>query len=421
MPQIEPEHIEICKELIYSILKWNRNKKLQQRNFEYLSEVIFEKTKVNLSSSTLRRLWANDYKSLPQVTTLNALARFLDYKDWNEFVLNSKKGQKIKTKHTNNTHKIALLVSVSTILLLVTVLFIKPWSTNESFEDLHFASEFENYHGIPTTVKFKHNIKNLSTENVVIQLSWNKNERVDVKTATDIVTSTYYYPGYHWAKLIINDEVVEKNTVYITTDDWVVLMRADPYDVIPVYLNTDELISNGILSTTQEILDKNNIILHGNNFWMSYFYSNRVLENIDGDNFILKSTLRNNTNRAGIICNKCMLFIYTENDVIILPLCNTGCAGELTLQFSDNRILSKSSDLSSFECDMNNWQNISVINNNKNVSIKRNGDEIYTLKYEQALGKIKTIHYYFEGFGAIESINIENLEGKQLFIDEFER
>ncbi|MEL6974612.1 MAG: hypothetical protein AAGL29_04370, partial [Bacteroidota bacterium] len=42
-----------------------------QKDFEFLSFFIEEKTGCRLSVSTLKRIWSNDYQRLPHISTLN--------------------------------------------------------------------------------------------------------------------------------------------------------------------------------------------------------------------------------------------------------------------------------------------------------------------------------------------------------------
>lgn len=56
------------------------------RDFDFLAEAIFEKLHQSLSPSTLKRFWGYlpQYSSI-RVSTLDLLAQFVDYKDWDAF------------------------------------------------------------------------------------------------------------------------------------------------------------------------------------------------------------------------------------------------------------------------------------------------------------------------------------------------
>lgn len=79
-----PEKIFLdeCKKRVEEKLNWADSSEWKQRDFQNLSELIFESTGVLLSLSTLKRLWKNNTDSIPHPGTLNALAQFLGYKNW---------------------------------------------------------------------------------------------------------------------------------------------------------------------------------------------------------------------------------------------------------------------------------------------------------------------------------------------------
>jgi len=56
------------------------------RDFDFLSEAIFEKLHQSISTSTLKRLWGYlpQYSST-RISTLDLFAQFVDYKDWETF------------------------------------------------------------------------------------------------------------------------------------------------------------------------------------------------------------------------------------------------------------------------------------------------------------------------------------------------
>jgi len=49
----EHDYIEKCKHLIECRLEWVANTEWKNRDYEYLSELIYDKTKISISISTL--------------------------------------------------------------------------------------------------------------------------------------------------------------------------------------------------------------------------------------------------------------------------------------------------------------------------------------------------------------------------------
>ena len=80
----EPEIIELIKEVECAA----GHKVSTPTDFNNLSDCIFEKTKETLSPTTLKRIWGyiDGYESV-RYNTLSVLARYIDYKDWDDFCI----------------------------------------------------------------------------------------------------------------------------------------------------------------------------------------------------------------------------------------------------------------------------------------------------------------------------------------------
>src|ERR1700753_3904386 len=75
--------------IIEQQLDWGDASTWQSKDFEILNQLIFEKTKISLSASTLRRIWGRvEYNHLPSGTTLDTLAQFAGFENRRAFVKN---------------------------------------------------------------------------------------------------------------------------------------------------------------------------------------------------------------------------------------------------------------------------------------------------------------------------------------------
>src|SRR5215211_6988536 len=67
-------------------LDWGSSNSWLTKDFENLSQRIFDETGVSLSVSTLRRIWGKvAYTHLPSGTTLDTLAKFAGFEGWRTF------------------------------------------------------------------------------------------------------------------------------------------------------------------------------------------------------------------------------------------------------------------------------------------------------------------------------------------------
>jgi hypothetical protein len=82
----ETDLIRKCCAQIELDVQWGPSDRWTSQDFEHLSELMFQKTKIKLSISTLKRVWGKvTYTNLPSVSTLNALAIYNGYESWREF------------------------------------------------------------------------------------------------------------------------------------------------------------------------------------------------------------------------------------------------------------------------------------------------------------------------------------------------
>lgn len=81
------ETIQALGRLRLAIERAAGRKMLTPRDFEFLRERVYARTRVFLSVSTLKRLWGYAPGGEPRVSTLGTLAQFLGYRSWGDFLM----------------------------------------------------------------------------------------------------------------------------------------------------------------------------------------------------------------------------------------------------------------------------------------------------------------------------------------------
>jgi hypothetical protein len=114
---INRAQIKKCLGLIEIQVGYGPTIQWTHRNFESLSASIEQKTGILISVSTLKRIWSSDFKSLPQKATLDALAQFIDFTDWFDFISSSEKKSHKRLK--SNRIWIALVLLILVILSFI--------------------------------------------------------------------------------------------------------------------------------------------------------------------------------------------------------------------------------------------------------------------------------------------------------------
>jgi len=74
--------------------------------------------------------------------------------------------------------------------------------------------------GVPNTVVFTYDLSQVTADSFSIQQSWDKRYREPIAKEGNHLSLIYYYPGYHKAKLIANDSILQIKPIHITTNGW---------------------------------------------------------------------------------------------------------------------------------------------------------------------------------------------------------
>jgi hypothetical protein len=204
---------------------------MTQRNFELISTEIEESTGVLLSVSTIKRLLNGDFSRIPQTTTLNAIAAYLGFKNWQEYKISLQKlptgNEEKKLVHPLKKYKIRInrnWIGLAVIVFGIIVFFgfVKRSSKPASnYDKAQFSASKTTNNDIPNTVIFKYDLDKVNADSFFIQQSWDKRRRVKIDKNQHVFTDIYYEPGYHVAKLIANDSIIKTVDVSIPTDKWV--------------------------------------------------------------------------------------------------------------------------------------------------------------------------------------------------------
>ena len=180
-PQDNNFHLNLYKKLVEKQLGWGNSESWENKDFLALSEKILETTGVQLSNSTLKRIWGKvKYQSAPNTSTLNTLAHFLNYENWLSFkashpVENSHPIAVIETKNRKNT-LIQVFAIGGIFLVFISILsFIYSGNTSklssQELEKTIFSSHPVTT-GIPNTVVFQYDISHLNGNDFMIQQYW---------------------------------------------------------------------------------------------------------------------------------------------------------------------------------------------------------------------------------------------------------
>src|SRR5688572_22472792 len=243
----------------------NGEGKLKQREIEYLSNLIEEKSRVKLSISTLKRLWRTDLQQLPHPATLDALVSILDFKDWQDFKkqhATTLPPQVIQSEQLRNNKRIRpwpVFVFLGAMVLVVGFFLLQGFNKKDKVivtKEVLFTADKTVTSGVPNTVMFNYDLSGVKADSFFIQQSWNPRDRVSIDPAKNYYSAIYYTPGFHFARIMANDSILKFRNVHIKTDGWLPIVKYDIRDHKYMYPDEKAITDNGLMQTKADVLRK---------------------------------------------------------------------------------------------------------------------------------------------------------------------
>ncbi|SNS44716.1 hypothetical protein SAMN05421640_0181 [Ekhidna lutea] len=391
----ERDYIAQCKKQIEQ--KLNLSSEPMERDFEYLHEVILEKTRTDLSTSTLRRIWSDKHQSIPQAKTLEALAQFLDHSGWHAFKASLSKTDRSWYRQRNRTilYIMGLLLVVSSIILLT--------STDEVIGDVILEPEVDVHEGVPATIGFHYQVK---SPNIDIELSWNPYERTRLDMEGNFYSGTYYYPDYHKAKLLYGEQVLIQKPVHVTTVQWHGLIMDEGYDANPVVLDEAEYLLEDKLAITKQTLQR--IEFKSDQAYPVFTLSHADLSRLSGDDFSMVAQLKSEAFENDQTCLIYEVLIKGTHGSIRVPISKTGCYGLGVLKCAEKVLSGKLNDLSALSTDLSIPHEIAFRNHSKQLTIYVADNDPLMIQYENSIGTLKVIKFIFQGSAELLSFELRN-------------
>ena len=433
----EQPHIDLLKQRIEAQMAWGDSVHWTHQDFNELSERIWESTQTKLSASTLKRLWGKvQYRSQPTTNTLNALAQFVGYEHWRDFVgshltaqnaTDQPAAKEITTAFSSpwwrSTRWSAtrwsrrwLVWALSIPLLIMTALFFNRWVSRSATVDpsaVSFTSEPVTL-GLPNTVVFHYDVSATASQDIAIQQSWDERLRASVPSNQNTHTATYYYPGYFRAKLLVDGQVVQEHDLYVRSDGWMTIAEAAP---VPHYLPTH--ISGGQMQASPAWLHQKKLLTRDEAPWIRYCYVEN-LGALSANDFTLETRIKNDYNQGEAVCQESQVSVVCSEGYFAIPLSIPGCVGQLNMALGSKGISGTTHDLSALGCDLSQWQTLRLEVHNRQVTIYLNDQLVWKDAYTEDAGKVAGLRYRFHGPGAVDYVRLLDGEGILVYAEDFE-
>jgi len=404
---------------------------LVQRELEFICDSIESKTGVLISLSTIKRLFNGQFSRQPQIATLNAIAIFLGYQNWQDF-----KQAKIREIHTageivvsgkSSPTKDARRFSFPRYLLITAVLvftavglfaFLKFNKARVgNFDKASFSMNKTTHNDLPNTVVFNYNIEEVIADSFFIQQSWDKDRRVRIDPKSHTLTDIYYEPGYQVAKLIANEQVIKTIDVSIPTDRWFFYARQRKPASIPEYISSSGF-KDGALKMTKEEVTGSGIDIQKDYLYLQVYFPTEI--KYISDSYIFQCRIKVNGLKANF-CPFLMCEVFCQRNFMFFKSTPKGCTSEAKAQFGETVLNGKTTDLSALGTDVNAWQDVEIVVKNKKVTITINKEEVLSTGYNESSGTITGLGFLSNGLPEVDFVSLKTSDGQEIYPSDFEK
>lgn len=451
----ESYYLNRCCQLIEDDWQNGKSKHWRDSDYKALSTLISEKSHISISTDTLKRLFGKiktfrNYN--PQAETKNALAIFLDFKDWNEFkesslivspiykiievpkyeisenISSSKPIQPLENTPQKKKKWFIISILGSIVLCAIVVLYFifnskkqKTFSDLSSTDNVAFTGKFLN--GVaPHTVVFQYDITSIHSDSVYIDYGHNDFENIErelLPKNKHTITHYYHNPGMYKVRLWEGQKVISTLAVEVISNSWknYVYLRNKEVATIDDRLFTKNYNQSRAFISFPQIqsagIDVNQIN------WVEF--CNFQDFKVDGDEFIFETRFKNNKNEGGTDCLESIIKLMGQDGTLRVQFNKPGCARWAIVQFGEKELDGKYTDLYPFSTDVSTWRTVRIENIHKKVKVFLDNTLIYSVLYEKPISKLKGIVYNFRGCGSVDYIRLYDATNKVVFEEEFDK
>ncbi|MDT0608133.1 hypothetical protein [Croceitalea rosinachiae] len=427
MTQSDQAILEGIKRKIAGDANLQETAKWSQKDFDFLSYFIEEKTACRLSVSTLKRIWSNDYQRLPHISTLDALSKTAFDKNWQRLKSASlsnqveKKDRTFKSTFLGQKKKfkkvaVALLVVIPMFLMLIVgaEAFQKKQKRKEVMANVTFNHEKTFKNKLPNTVVFNYDIEHINADSFFLQQSWDTFRKVEIFKGIKQRTDIYYIPGYFTAKLFADDKIVKEMPVHVIYEDWFMAARQPMSNIVTFDKNL--WLRENYLGIATETLGIKGIDIN-KEFQLAYYYVKDF--EVDGDNLTYKTSFKMEPLES-VDCPMANFHLQGTEGYYWIMIGNKGCGSEVYIRTGDTLHNGKTQDLTKLTTNIYQWNEVEINTSNKNVQLILNGTEVFSTSYEDSIGGIMEISYFFNGMGMVDDVELADRQGKVKFFDDLE-
>ncbi|NQZ43025.1 MAG: hypothetical protein HRT65_01860 [Flavobacteriaceae bacterium] len=395
-------------------LNWGKGKDWSNKDFEELSELIFDATKKRLSVTTLKRIWGRaEMVAQPSSATLDILSEFVGFGNWREFVSTSAAQSRPSFKPV---FPMALKWTAGVVVVIASILVYTSgfWKNQEEPSEERPAPNPDAFSfdgrvvssGMPNSVVFHYDATQaIQGSKIEIQQDWDQRKRIEVSQHDTVATCIYYRPGYFKSKLVVDGTIVKEKDVFITTEGWLGVLQSDS---VPRYMKNEQVDNGSLLGLDPKALQAMGVSPNATQLTTSLYHV-ADFEGLYADDFELTMQVRNTYDFIPGKCQEVEIVILYDGGAIGMGLAKKGCISNLDLFAFGDYVDGKKNDLSAFGVDFEDDIPVKVVSEGGKLFLYVGGQMAYEFENTEKKG-IKGVSVHFEGTGSVSSLQLSNKE-----------
>ena len=432
--------------------------------------LVSDRKKVMISKENLRRILVNGNDIRLQSRTLNCLAYYLgfeDYEDFKEKISSRLKQEPIVINYVqvyqsllpkrqvdyqipietnyilegkqpfwkNKVFKGLSLIALMTLTISVGIKAFYFWYNHRPFTTKQLAKVKFNFveqydkEGV-SYIKLFYDVSALNCDTVTIDYGTDQTYLIDTesKAATyqekfhllrNTVSHTYFKPDIWNIKLIVRGQTIRTLTkIVYTGEKW--MSWADSYQDGKAWVSKKkhpkEIYLNGKLWLSKNLIEKETVK-------PNYYTRHTSIQDfdIDGDDAFIEVKLKNDYFEGGQSCFDTGIRMVDENQNEAMVNFIENCIEYGYIHIANTKAEGTKQKMYFMDIDLQKWKVIGIQLINKDAAIFVDGHEIYRIKYQGEFSKIKELQINFKGSGSIDWVKLSNTKtGKIVYFDDFE-
>ncbi|HKK12130.1 MAG TPA: hypothetical protein VJ945_04825, partial [Flavobacteriaceae bacterium] len=254
-------------------------------------------------------------------------------------------------------------------------------------------------------------LKDIDSDSIYIQQFWDKTKTIKLQRKQQQATGIYYYPGYFNAKLLVDGTIVKEHDLFIKSNGWLATVDYKP---VPKYVTQDRIFNDNMALPTEVL---NDIKSSEKPLWASFHFV-KDFGTVSGDNFSLKTSIKNVFNDTWAVCQTVQLIILGTKGAHVIPFTIPGCVSDIDLMLNEVYLEGKEHDLSAFGVDFTTQKAIEIQLNDKQLKVFVNGTEVYSNAYNESIGRLVGLRYHFLGAIEVSHLEITDRATKNVILNE---